>query len=581
MKIFKLYFVFHLFFIFTSCSSSSPESVRVRNLIELGKKEMVQNNWSNAISNFNQALDIDPDNPEATFGYVYASIFKKIQDINDLVVEIINLLSQIGFSNLIQTPLSLENALHPSTYPLSSTWGSKRQGINLILFSILNTNILMFLEDMSERLEKIKNYENFSFTINNFIYSLNAGGLFSFSIDLSGEYDLGEVFFIESVMKILDGVIKMFLSIDLDIKLATITKISKYITNSNWNQRLSQNFSEAVFNIISVILNEQLNLLGLEPSEGREILLDGALNLASGFENMARGLDFIFKEKDPQENDILGASEDKPNTLILPGTSGGQFIKYELQLPSNITSSIENIQKNLSGDSSVRINWARDIAPLLAVGVYMIINSGLLESVIDLLLSQIEDPEIVNLIKGFLSPGVLTVDLLQGFITVIIGNVLEFDLGYFVRNPSSLRELLPAWTDEADPYFEKLVIEWECPSSELDPELLYLICKKGTSADSSHFYYPYNYAAEITGGRLPSSIYPDGLTSDFPYFAWQKPDFGGLLYINYYNLNPSKTEVCGRMINSNEVFHKPDLCEINSFLVELVQNILDVIRQGF
>ncbi len=567
-----------------SCNTTSPLSVRVQERIDAGKNALKANDFRKAMDKFREALDLDPDNPNANFGFILASIFDKINELNELMIQLINLLSTVGLGDLVESTPSQSPALAPQSegvYPESVTWGRDRSGLNLLLFSLLSGNLLSFIEYTVENLSLIEKQGSLNFYLEDFIYEINLAGVVYFKMDLSGEYDLGEVYFIDFILRLLDALLKIVLSPDYQISLSTVTTVLNYVNSSDWSNRLATNSVDAIRNLIAVILNSEPHLLDFEPSEGKALLTDAANWMQEAFAKARLSLQYIFSETDPQDDDVLAYDPNKENTLLMPGVRDGEFVKYEVELPPNFLDSLQHIEQNLSGDSSVRISWVNDIAPILAVVAYTVLASGMFDAILDMMIEGIEDPSTVEFIRSFLDPGTLSVKMLQGIITVVIGDIFELDLGTFLREPTPIRALLPAWTDESDPSKDTLVFEWECPSYSLDAEMMYLLCLTGTATDSPHFVGPYSYASEITGARYPAPISADGLDSDIPYIAWQSPDFGRLLYINYYNLNPQKESVCGRAVTPDVGFHRPDLCEINAFTVDLLQDLINAVRQGF
>ena len=115
-------------------------------------------------------------------------------------------------------------------------------------------------------------------------------------------------------------------------------------------------------------------------------------------------------------------------------------------------------------------------------------------------------------------------------------NVVALDLHEYFTKPFSIRDILPLWSTDKDPFKNTMYFEWECPA-ELEDDGLpdgsgKFVCSGSTTevtdtlVDSSHFQsLPEGYPIDADGHPLKS-----------PYIAWRDPTFGNILYLNIKKL---------------------------------------------
>ena len=163
-------------------------------------------------------------------------------------------------------------------------------------------------------------------------------------------------------------------------------------------------------------------------------------------------------------------------------------------------------------DGQTPLDLREDILPVLGSIVAVVNAYGMLDLLgLDLGLGDAATPEVVASFLGTFLPK---------------GAALNF--GAFFADPTPLRGLLPTWTSDKPRRENTLYMEWECPGELEDDGAPNgsggLLCAATDAenglVDSAHFVG--------TANEQPA----DGVLLQTPYFVWQDPTLGGLLYID-------------------------------------------------
>jgi len=146
--------------------------------------------------------------------------------------------------------------------------------------------------------------------------------------------------------------------------------------------------------------------------------------------------------------------------------------------------------------------------------------------------------EVMNLDLGLGEAATPTV--IASVVSGLLPKGMALDFGAFFDNPLSIRQILPAWTSDRPTGENTLLVEWECPDELTSGVIGFpngkgdLLCEADSEenglTDSAHFVG--------TASEQPA----DGMALGSPYFVWQDPAMGGLLYVDEDKLGISDQE---------------------------------------
>lgn len=352
------------------------------------------------------------------------------------------------------------------------------------------TDFVSFFNSNLRQIEALRENENAqSFSLVFRALPVRIGG---FDImDLAGEHDMGEVFFLESLYRLINGVLTTIIAIDLAVGFPPSDLVNHTL---DVIAELSSGVDPvgAAINLAAAYIFYNDRLLGLESAEEMKTAGDF---YEDGFLNILQAVEFMQSElaTDPdQDDDLIGlipGNEEEPLVLELhidfqpvpvPGVDTNGLENLQVEFEEDILTSIDNISKSFAGEPGARISWARDIVPLLSLAVVTLLRSGVFDGLIDAALDSAElDPELVSSINSILDSDLLQTNVVEGLILGLIPDVFEFDVGaYFERNPQAPRNFLPFWTSPTtqavtDPTTGEvevltdwssptLLVSWEC-----------------------------------------------------------------------------------------------------------------------
>lgn len=506
---------------------------------------------------------------KARFAYVLAASLTEVDDWIKLVGQVASLLTGAG----ILAPADLTAmALDPQAGrgPIAPIVG----------------NLFDSLQDFSERmhrvLEPIKRNSSFELRLHDFPVTLGDFTIFR----APGEYDLGEVYLLDSMFLLMLGTVQGLNAIDYTVSLTGIggTGLSHIFSLVGELQTSDiPQLVKDILNLIGVVLYTQPDLLAIGDATALRASGD---SLRDALDSHIRSLEFMKTERDPQEDDVIGYVYDGSKEYVeihlvpqpIPGlpVENDKLIDLRLPVTEDLMTSLGRFRSSLAGEP-VRVSWAKDIVPLASLGAVTLLQTGAFHGLIYSALDLASlDQATMDAIYSVLDGDLLSPDLVTSLIVGFIPNVFEFDLGAFFRaaNPAGPRDILPFFTmPTTSPVYEggatvpssykanldsiTLLLEYECKVGSVESRAVpaNFLCDDdaGTPVDLNHFvpeagspisdpefirhWGAFNRLANLQlmpagGGNFGPGMPNDGIASPIFYTALQDPAIGGLLYIN-------------------------------------------------
>jgi hypothetical protein len=509
---------------------------------------------------------------KARFAYVLAATLTEVDDWIKLIGQVSSLLTGAG----ILAPADLAAmALDPQA----------GTGAIAPIVGNLFDSLQGFSERMHNVLELIKSNASFELRLRDFPVTLGDYTIFR----APGQYDLGEVYLIDSMFLLLLGAVQGLNAIDYTVSLtgkggtglSHIFALVGELQTSDIPQLVDD-----ILNLIGVVLYTQPKLLAIGDATALRASGD---NLRDALDSHIRSLEFMRAERDTQDDDVIGYVYEGNKEFVeihlvpqpIPGlpVDNDKLVDLRLPVTEDLLTSLDRFRSSLAGEP-VRVSWAKDIVPLASLGTVTLLQTGafhgLIYSALDLAsLDQATLDAIYNVLDGDL----LSADLVTSLIVGFIPDVFEFDLGAFFRAavPAGPRDILPFFTmPTTSPIYEDgatvpssweenldsitLLLEYECKVGAVESRAVpgNFLCDDtaGTPTDLSHFipevgspisdptFVEYwgssgrlaNLQLLPEGGDFGLGMPADGIASPIFYTALQDPTVGGLLYINLTNV---------------------------------------------
>lgn len=427
-------------------------------------------------------------------------------------------------------------------------------------------------------------------------------------INAGGRYDLGEVQLLYGLTRGLLGVIYLVQSQDYTVSLE-IVQYAMQAQTDNPLLNLSENPVRALSNAFAVLMTTSPKFLLLDSSVGKEKMKNAGDGFAHTFDAILKAINVMQKRPAAlqAEHVVEFKTENDQNYFVLhmqfenlvPLVDLRKFDGTAIPLRDDVVAALENIAKDFNGDSGVNTNLQRDIFPIVAIGVVVLINSGAFQALIDLALGSADQAtqDTINRALGLVAENA---DLLLAALVGAVPVEIELDFGYIFKNPVGLRDVFPAWVhpdiaatkDEA--YYQALtrstvVYSYEC-LDDTDPLVTgELLCANPT--DKDHFRpldstaYVFwdgpgvtwsdpsirwenlltNNFGTLWPGDAPSP--KDGIQTGIPYIGWKDASFGGLLYLDVTTINQSGLITAGNGIK------KANLQSLNATIASIVATV--------
>jgi tetratricopeptide (TPR) repeat protein len=585
-------------FLFLSCPTS-PVEQKIKEKMDSAEISLKEGKYDYAKMTYYEALKLDPSYTPAKFGVIISDIFDAIAKIQESIQILLPLIQMIQQA---QQPQALS-------------------GVNYIVKNFLESAIVermrnhLLCDEQGDTyhvcFDEIEKDPNFLFKAESIPLVVDVGFGPILSLDFGGVYNLGEAYFLEFIFSAVVGVAEILYTVDFNID---ILGTFSFIFNSGIMDMFETNTLSAVLKLLGTILNANSNFLGFNGNTTD--LLNSQTHLQNAFDSLLSSINDVKTR--PFEGDTIFTVGKETNTILFrfynklrkdvktsctEEEKAGRNICVKMKVSDEITGAVENVSKSFH-DPDFFISWVNDMAPLIAIVFQTLIDSAIVLDLIDFVTALLQlDPETLKMIetfKSFLSPGSLSADLIYGFLTGILGDVIQISPAKLFEqaknNSFSLRGMLPVWTSYHDytqgypkttAEADTLWLEWECGTSTvppydfskpatnvLDGNLLYLVCSAEPS-DAPHFF--------DTNVKVPSTIKitplpQDGIKSTLPYFYIIDPTFASAVKINFSPL-PEPLPTCGSY-NLKE-WHVPhDNCEVNGMIHKLLGPIIELIKGG-
>jgi hypothetical protein len=374
---------------------------------------------------------------QARFAFVLAKTLNQIDEWIKLISQVVGLVSGLD--------LSPEAALAVALDPAAGT-GIVAPTIGNILSALLD-----FFEEMHTALEPVKRNPKFQLRMQNFPVRF---GDFTI-LKAPGEYDLGEVYLLDSMFQLAIGAMRGLNSIDYTISLDKqaigylFEKIGELQTDD------ISLLIEDILNLLGVVLYSQPRLLGV--GDATELKESGNA-LRDSMDSFIKSLEFMRAETDEQSDDIIGYIRSAGNEQLeihlqpqpIPGlpVDNEKLKNVRVDLSEDVFESLGRIRSSLNREA-VRVSWAKDIVPLASLAVVTLLRTGafngLIFSALDL--ANLDEATMAT-VEQVLSGDILTTDFVTNIVLGFLPDVFEFDLGtYFnAEVPSGIRDVLPFFT---------------------------------------------------------------------------------------------------------------------------------------
>ena len=469
----------------------------VDTLIEQGAGFLAEGDYDSAIETYETILaEHDSENPQAMWGIVIATLMNELTAAADSFDEIQDTLTMPpGFFS------------PPAGIQPQQTNGS---GYDPKEFCCLFDDMLDRILPLLEALQK---QTDFSTIMGTCALGIQLDSENSYTVDLGGEYDLGEVYVLSSLLKILKGLTLVCQATDTSGVTVFLDSgsLEYYPQVTDSGPILVDESQETVFQHLAGFLADTPDFLTLDTENGGAGLLAQAADLvAEAAADLLGFIDTIRTEEDDQSDDIITLErEGTAEYIVVRLTENGKPTRARARLTAEALSALEQIKAGFEADGGVRVSWGRDLVPLLAVAIGGFTTTCLF--------GQLQE------IIGIDIFPVVPVDL-SSLLLFYIPDIVELDFGKFLRDPSGefFRALLPV-TVTGGGGEPELLLEYECRDT-LGPDDFW--CSSDAIITSTEHFVGTDY-------HIPD----DGLASGLPYIAVSDPSLGGLVYLNLHTLN--------------------------------------------
>ena len=482
---------------------------------------------------------------KSRFCFVLADIFFQMNNAVDQLADIFDIATQagiLGSPSVVLTP-SGKAAYYAQ---MVEEYGPKGAGGTDSLIDNLLDDIRAPFALWVDELVKVRDGSEFSIEFNDLPVKIGDTTV----MKIPGEYDRGEVFFILSLASFvagsLDGIIALNMAIDLGSAVKDVVGYVRYEQDKAGSTFLDFNkgtFAKDILDLVAIVMYLNPGFLTVGDVDR---VSTGADETADAFKFLSNMFDEVKRDAesgDAQDNDVIAyyknAEEDIEYielhfdlVLVVPidGVDASKLENLQVELNDDFLNALDNVETAFRGGGSARVEWARDIVPMISLAAVTILRTG----VFDALIADAAGDEVNELLgSGFLTP-----EVIGGVLTSVIPDVFRFNVGA-IRDDGGcgIRCILPLWTlpqegydkasiirqiDGADsdivfhPFSQiSFVYEYECfdrvTKERLDPLAdLSFICNDEDAVDSRHF-------EDITGQTFSYSL-------DGTVFTTAEPD---------------------------------------------------------
>lgn len=426
--------VFLLALLSVSCSSggsddysdgdTETESGDINALIASGKDHLTRAEHSAASDDFEAALEIEPENAEASFGRCLAYF----QELNAYIDNVLRMLESQSSEDTTATD---GDADAESTEDLQAKLIAE-----YFVISDLRESGLKQLE----RLNKLKDVSaDFEFSLERYPLTLNSKEV----MDLHSEWDRADVYALSGLTYFLMGLADIAISQQADEALARISIIGKAVKDG-----------DDFYTALARLLDEFDFLVALDIYRGAELWREAFDFAAAGADDFLEANRLMSDESDEQDDDILIQNSSLTERKVRHFAIQGDFpMKPEVRrVPLlwdgeelSVKDSLERLSTHLKGDAELRLRFEEDVLTIVGVLLDFVRKAFGIEELLGMFGLEL-DQKTLDLINGIGSENgeefpQMLISLLPLF--GIPGDLLQLDLYTFASRPMGLRDMLP------------------------------------------------------------------------------------------------------------------------------------------
>lgn len=522
-----------------SCSGNGHDPAE--DLIARGKGEIADADFDSAIDTFRSILaQHDPEHGPAMWGLVLATMLKALEDFGGELRDFTDLFTQIFSPQAVDPP-----------------WPDEFKPFEHFIEAI---------DEVLPLLETLRENPDVEFTLPSCPFQVEVGSYFSYSIDIGGEYDQGEVAFTSALLKFVKSLAYLFWATDTELNPAARAVVNNVVIPLLTGEGEDPYSRDELFEALAYALSASPEALTLESAQGKERMAAAADLMVETVDDLLALFEIISREGDDQSDDILAFEEmvGKEYMILQYRDEGDNPSRIRLEIKAASLNGLERIRSSYAASGGVRANLYHDITPILAVIMYLILQSDIPDLFLEIYFPVIENylsPATARLISDSI-PALVDLaasdETLVGALNLITPDVIELDFGKLYRDPPELlfRSLLPEIHADAIAGEYRLSIEYECGDS-LGPTDYWCPFSQGVTS-STHF----------TGTE--HEIADDGIESLAPYLALQDPSLEEFVYLNLHALDPGLFP---------DEYAVPDLFETSYLLAAILSNFAGVMEE--
>ncbi len=378
---------------------------------------------------------------------------------------------------------------------------------------------------------------------------------------MKGDARLPEIYMFDSLSRMLGSVFHFLSSINIHGDVAQI------VNEIQGGGSLSLN---AILPMVVDVLNGDENFLGFAGgAAGGKSLGAEMIKLWSGaLDDVVKAAEFLQAEGcvggsgEADEKAIFYCVDDSYN-----GTKTLEFKVFKLDKANGDLATGEFLMNVVAADLT-KLPLYGELKSNLEKGGAALDFRAKLSPVFSGLLSLAAGYRLIDFLGFDLGLGdAITPKVIENLLKLVIPAGAGMDFGTYFADPIPLRKILPQWTSDQPKGKNKLWMEWECPSETADDGMPdgkgTFLCKASKECSGGAADACLLDAAHFAG--TPQEQPADGIALGSPYFVWQDPTIGGLLYINPCDISLS-SETCGLAKGTQQT--------VNVFMGKLIKGIL-------
>jgi|GEM_PF-2146176 len=398
-------------------SDGDAEETDVSALIEQGKQALRDNLPDDAKGFFGQANEIDPENTDAVFGLSLATLQGWIGILDELI-------SSYG------------SGMGPGGQVKADGDEEENPGEQIVR---LISEVYAESKTQLERFAWLKERPDFIFTLDHFPIVIKERTI----IDMHSEWDLADVYHMNSMLNIFHMIITLASSQSMD---------------ANWDEadfdEEGENDIDQNIENIAKFMSDNPGFLNVDEEIGAERWTEARNCLYAFAEDYVKSMKLMAKETDDQADDVYIHNDTTEIKHKDHYGMQGDFISGEklvLMLWSgqdlSPEATMEQLMAHLDGNADLRTQLEDDILMMIGVMADFIIQAVSIEVMADMFEVELgeEAQSLIDLYFGSRDDGEDIPKLFSGTLPNLIGlekNTIQFDFYTFFLRPFPFREFL-------------------------------------------------------------------------------------------------------------------------------------------